>query len=574
MSKLSFALGILVLPLALLSIQAQPAETKPGTATVSGRVTLKGEAARNVTVYLQSQRSPAPSNPAAVLRARTGDDGQFRITGVAAGAYSLIALAPGFTSPGDEDFGARGKTISVSEGERVENVEIEIKRGGVITGRVTDSQGRPLVEESLRLGKLDKSGKPQPDYYLYNLNYEMFVTDDRGVYRIYGLLEGRYLVSVGVGYAAGAITVTGSRIFYPRTFHPDAANESEAKVIEVTEGSESANVDITVPEAARSRTVSGRVVSAETEQPVAGVEIAYGTMSRDGRGISAWGWKNERSKANGEFHLMGLLPGQYGIFARTESDSDFYSEPVMCDLSNGDLSGVEIKLRQGGSISGGVVIEGTNDPKTLAKLPQLSIYVNVRPNQSSAPGQLTAPRRENPKINADGSFRVRGLQQGKVDIGFSPMPNQRGFSLARIEHNGAPLPVREGIEVGPGEHVTGVRVVLAYGSLTLRGEVKIVGGALPAGQRLFSSVRKTDQSSQFQSSLGAEVDARGQFLIENLAPGEYEVRVFPIANPGGDRIDPQITRAFSSVKERVLVSGDNQPPVTIVVDLSRKEGNQ
>ncbi len=571
MSKLSFILGVFVLPLALFSIQAQPVEKKAGTATVSGLVKLKGEPARNVTVYLQPYRSSPPSNPGAVLRAQTGDDGQFRITGVAAGAYSLIALAPGFTSPSDEDFGERGKTLNVSEGERVENVEIEIKRGGVITGRVTDSQGRPLVEESLRLSKLDKSGKPQTNYYPSNYNYEMFVTDDRGVYRLYGLPEGRYLVSVGVAYAAGAIIVTRSRTFYPRTFHPDAANESEAKAIEVTEGSESANIDITVPEAARSRAVSGRVVNAETEQPVAGVEIAYGTMSGDGRGFSAWGWNNERSKANGEFNLIGLLPGKYLLFARAESDSDFYSEPVTCDLSDGDLSGVEIKLRPGGSISGVVVIEGTNDPKTLAKLPQLSIYANLRPNQSGAPGQVTAPRREYPKINADGSFRVRGLPQGKVDIGYSI---QRGFSLARIEHKGTPLPVREGIEIGLGEQVTGVRVVLAYGALTLRGEVKMAGGALPAGQRLFTNVRKTDQSSQFQSSLGAEVDARGQFLIENLTPGEYEVKVFPIANPGGDRIDPQIMRAFSSVKERVLVSGDNQPPVTIVVDLSRKEGNQ
>jgi hypothetical protein len=40
MPRLSFALSILVLPFAFYSVRAQPAETKTGTATVSGRITL------------------------------------------------------------------------------------------------------------------------------------------------------------------------------------------------------------------------------------------------------------------------------------------------------------------------------------------------------------------------------------------------------------------------------------------------------------------------------------------------------------------------------------------------------
>lgn len=93
MRKLNFAFGILVLPFAFLPIQAQT--TERNTATVSGRIVLKGEPARNALVYLQPQKAP-PSNPDAYLRARTDDNGQFRIVGVAAGSYSVVALAPGF----------------------------------------------------------------------------------------------------------------------------------------------------------------------------------------------------------------------------------------------------------------------------------------------------------------------------------------------------------------------------------------------------------------------------------------------------------------------------------------------
>jgi hypothetical protein len=41
-----------------------------------------------------------------------------------------------------------------------------------------------------------------------------------------------------------------------------------------------------------------------------------------------------------------------------------------------------------------------------------------------------------------------------------PNSNGHGLSLARIEHNGEV--VRDVIWAGPGNHVTGVRVVLAY----------------------------------------------------------------------------------------------------------------
>src|SRR5262249_10138606 len=122
-------------------ISAQTGATKPGTATISGRAVVKGEPARNVLVYLQPQQGPAPSNPEAVQRARTDADGQFRIAGVAAGAYRVIALAPGFISSDSVRPGLQGKTINVSEGESVGNVEIDLKQGGVITGRVTNSRG-------------------------------------------------------------------------------------------------------------------------------------------------------------------------------------------------------------------------------------------------------------------------------------------------------------------------------------------------------------------------------------------------------------------------------------------------
>jgi hypothetical protein len=72
----------------------------------------------------------------------------------------------------------------------------------------------------------------------------------------------------------------------------------------------------------------------------------------------------------------------------------------------------------------------------------------------------------------------------------------------------------------------------------------------------------------------AEIDARGQFIIENLSPGEYEVRVISQFQPERRMLSPDIGRLISSIKARVVLGGSNQHQVTLIVDLSRKEGTK
>src|SRR5262245_5004028 len=565
MPRLSFALSILVLPFALHSIQAQDqlqrAETKAGTAMVSGRVTLKDEPARGVMVILQGQNPGLDNSP----RARTDENGRFRFNGVTAGRYSVSALAPGYTSPEDTSLGFRDRTLDVAEGEKVDNVDLEIKRGGVIAGRITNPQGRPVIEETITLSKRDEHNQAQ-FYFSLSPNKDMYRTDDRGVYRIYELPEGRYLVSVGDAQSSGSPRITSSRAFYPRVFYPNATSESEAKMIEVSEGTEATDIDMTVPDPKETRDVSGRVVDAGAGRPVAGVEVVVGGVwddgSSSGNSASAEVWTGP----TGEFRMFGVLPGKYELFVRVEEGSGFVSDRVIFDISEGNAHGIELKVRQGASISGVVVIEGTNDPNVLAKLSQVSVGAEIDLANTNLPSPVESG---SVRVNADSGFRISGLQAGKAMI-TKGLP--KGLAAARIEHNGAPV-YEEGIEMRAGEQVTGIRVVLVHVdcTLTLRGDMKVVGGAVPAGLGFYVLARRTDQNAY--CSRGAETDARGRFVIENLGLGEYEIGVVPIPRAGVE-LSPEIMRRFSSVKQKVVVGSNNQQPVTLVVDLSRKEGDK
>jgi hypothetical protein len=537
MSKFSIALSILVLHFTFHSIQAQSGETKTGTATISGRVTLKGEPARDVVIILENPDRWDVYAP----RARADDNGRFSFTSVAAGGYSISAVAPGYVS--------HDRPVSVADGEEVKNADLEIKRGGVIAGRIIDSQGHPVIEERISLFKFDSNNKPQ-GYHLNSPN-NMFKTDDRGVYRIFGLPAGRYLVSVG--HEPSGQSIAENRTFYPRVFHPDAPSEYQAKAIELSEGSEVNNVDITVSDPKEARDVSGRVVDAETGQPVGGVRIEVRRVSSDGS--SRDGGHESESGPNGGFRVSGLLPGKYALLTQSRLNTGFVGGPVIFDVSEGDASGIELKVRRGtASISGIAVIEGTNDPKVLAKLSLVGIHAEVQLADSKFQSSVNiTPAR----VNADGSFRINGIPAGKARISVGGMLGD-GLQLARIEHNGAPAD--RDIEIEAGEQVTSVRIVFLHGVLTLHGEVKVVGGTLPDGFRFGVIAIGTDQS--FSIDREASVDARGRFAIEYLVPGEYEIYVLP-HHPQHEKLSP--------VKKRVVVGSDNQQPITIVIDLSRKE---
>jgi carboxypeptidase family protein len=569
MPKAGFTLGVLVTIFWLcldISIHAQTGAAKPGAAAISGSVTLKGEPARGVTVMLQGQQSEVISS----LRARTDENGRFQFTGVAAGRYSIYAITPGYTSPDDDLYGRRGRALNVAEGEKVENIELEIKRGGVIAGRITDSQGRPVIEESVTLHKLDQSGAAM----IYSPNgphHEMYRTDDLGDYRVYGLPQGRYRISVGQDQKPGSVSLVWSELFYPRAFYPNVSSEAAAKVIEVTEGSEATNIDITVPDPKKTYNVYGRVVDAATGQPVPGVDLSVGGLTQDGKlaGELAFG---EPSKPNGEFHLRIVTPGKYALLVNADGGSygGFISEPVIFDLSEGDVSGVEVKARQAGSISGVVVVEGTSDQKILSKLSQIKISSSYRSIKSTLSERMPiSVGIEDVKVDADGGFRIGGLQPGNVFIRAAPAPGIRGLTVARIERNGKLT--QPGIDVGAGEQVTGVRIVMVYSELAIRGELKVVGGALPEGFKLSVIARRIDQPAQ--APLSADVDARGQFFIESAPPGEYEVGLFARLSPYIKQLDQQTMRLISSFKERIVVASDNSQPVVLVIDLSRKEGN-
>jgi 5-hydroxyisourate hydrolase-like protein (transthyretin family) len=537
--------------------QSQQKAAGGGNATISGRVTLNGEPVANVVVALQNTLDSL-SSPG--IRVRTDGAGQFRFTGVKAGRYVFGALAPGFISPSDQPYGPQGSLITVSEGENVDGVSIELRRGGAIAGRVTDSRRRAIAEEYVVLMKLDEHGRP----HRFNdpMNTHFSGTDDRGYYRLFGLPAGRYLVSVG--HNLQEFPPDGGRmVFYQKTYHPDATEESKAEVIELSEGGEATGVDITVAEAKLACLVSGRIVDAETGKPVTMMGVGYRKVVENSRGSGST-LNASQSDANGRFQIS-LPPGKYLLFGAS-SNGDYFTDQARIEVEDKDVSGIELKARRGATISGVVVIEGAYDRAVLASLPSRTI--GARDRSDSVWSVISRSSR----INPDGSFRISGLPPGKITFSLSSQKDSNKLSILRIERDG----VSQGrqIEIGAGEQAHNVRVVLAHADASIRGQLKIIGGAAPSEivARVYAKKLGGDESANF----GSRVDASGQFVIEGLRAGEYELRLSYSHRNNPAKTDPQLMQTFSQqltqAKQTVSVGASGVTNVIFTFDLSRKEG--
>jgi hypothetical protein len=530
--------------------QSTERKTKP-TGTIAGRVTLNDKGAPDILVAAQLDDRQSQQPP---IRAKTDSSGHYRLTGLAAGQYQVMAVAPAMVTEQSltNSYYGPSKSVVVSAGEEIDDIDISLARGGVITGRVTDADGKPVVEQRLNVQMIDQAGNAIQRRGSYSFEFQMGQTDDRGIYRIYGLAAGRYRISVGS--SEGGLFSTSNHSYYRLTFYGDTNNEAKASLVELLEGSEATNIDIHLGRASGTFAATGRVIDAQTGQAIPGAAILYGP-ARPNEPFHG-GFSGMPASPRGEFRIEGLEPGHYGVSIASGSDgSPFYADPIFFDVSDGDLSNLEVKATRGLTLSGVVVFEGSRAKELQQQVAVLRVVANItspsnQQNQAS-PFSSIAP---------DGSFHIGGVRSGKVRMFIGPlsMSALRGVAILRVERGG--VDVTQSLEI-QGESISDLRVVAGLGNGTISGTVKFIGGTPPPN--LYSTIFARGEGNNAQGY--GYVDARGRFLIKNLIAGSYEVTLNIGFNGGqGRRLPP--------LKQRVAVTDDGNAEVDFVMDLTLNEG--
>jgi Carboxypeptidase regulatory-like domain len=487
--------------------------------SITGRVMNEsGQPMPNASVSISGTGRQRPEH----RNTSTDDDGKFRVDDLLRGVYSVSAQVRGYVMARD----ALGPTYY----RPGDSVTLVLKKGGVITGTVTDSAGEPVVGvQVIAILLRDLEGHPTQGMGSGIPRY----TDDRGVYRLFSLPAGVYVV------AASSKLLNSSMPAFEEdapTYYPSATRDTAAEVV-VHSGSEVTGLDI------RYRAESGHAISGlikgndVTGSKPFGVNVSLVRASSGAAEAQAY----VQPRGNElRFGFYGVPDAEYYVIAQRypyQNEDGASSSPVRVKVKGRDVTGVEIALVAFGSVAGRVILEPADlNEKSIKckskRRPSIEeTLLNARRDQkedpqhppfSSSASMLVAP-------GDNGEFLLHGLQADHYRIETKMLDETwfvRAVTLPGTGRGRSSIDAgRNGFAVTSGQRVSGLTVVLAEGAASLRGRVvpEKEGALLPERLRVHLVPAEPEMADDSLRFAEAAVQSDGAFTLNNAAPGRYRL---------------------------------------------------
>lgn len=569
------AVVALVLALAGQAQQTPPRDTRPGGVTPTGRIT---------GVVVSDERQPRPLRRARVVvtgagldtprTAITADDGAFAFDGLPDGRFTVAANKEAYvsTSYGATRPARPGPGVQVAAGQTV-TVTLRMTRGAVITGTVLDVDGHPAAGISVlavypRLGSgfLERQYVTPPGVI-------PAVTDDRGVYRIYGLPAGEYVVvtrsrvlQTGASVVMGDVRMMtrGGTLSRPMALapvlHPGVADMSRATRITLRPAEERAGIDVQL-EIVPLASVTGTVAS-----PLGWARAA----------VTLWRMEDTTLPQNGSvatpdeqgrFTFRNVPPGTYRVGVRVTQQSgggrgggsggDVQYGFADVVVNGEDIDGVGLSLQPGLTIAGQVVFE-SSQAATPALPPQLRLPTPILLANTSGGWPM-------PSITIEGTrFRIDGVVPGAYRVPTLP-PGVRAaigqWWLKSLTAGGrdlldAPLTLQQSID--------DAIVTFTDRASEVSGILRDAQGAVV--NALYVVAFPVDRSGWFFNSrrIAAVRPGRdGHWSIRNLPPGDYRVAAADLDQ--NEWFDPAVLDRLLSGATALGIGGPDKYTIDLVL---------
>jgi Carboxypeptidase regulatory-like domain len=520
---------------------AQPQDAPPTpTGRITGRVIASdnGRPVKRARVFVSA--AELPDGGRGVL---TDDQGVFDLAELPAGRYTLTVSKSGFVSL---SYGQRrplqaGTPLQLADGQQIKGIAFQLPRGSVIGGRVLDEDGEAMPGVAVRVmhyqylqgeRRLTPAGAGQ--------------TDDKGQYRVWGLMPGDYYVNAtarggfggpfgqfGPGAFGGAGGPGGGRaafagrgggrggpgagapagndqeqINYAPTYFPGVASVNEAKPIAVGLSEEVLDINFNMQLVHVSR-ITGHVVNPDGT-PVTSGNVNLGIDGAGGRGNQIGMNYGGRIQWDGEFTIANVPPGRYMLRARGDDSEtpQYAAQPVT--ISGEDLDDLTVVLAPGATISGAVTFLGapgaSPDPSQFRITAPAADQSNVGPQP-------------NARVGKDGAFELSGVPAGSHLI--RSAGNARGFILKSVTVNGRDV-TDTPVALRGGETLANVTVVFTDQQNEINGTVtNEQGTAMPDYTVLAFSTDPSLWRPLSRQIMTARPDQTGKYRIRGLPRGDY-----------------------------------------------------
>lgn len=521
----------------LFLLVAAFSETTPGQQVrgqITGRiVTTNDSPVTGAVVIARPLTGDTDTFPSPAASAITDASGVFTLPDLTPRLYQLGVTAKGYAAP--------GTPVRVRLGD---SPTIRLTRGGVITGKVTDRENRPIIEARVKVMHVTEAdGKPVAAPF--PPLYPETMTDDRGEYRWWGLTPGNYLVWVE-GSTSRYLKLDPIEGDIP-TYYP-GTTRGGAKEVTVTEGGEATGIDIR-HEGRRGYAITGQVAGVPED-----TSVRLQLLDAETHAPVTLAIKDQLKGST--FTISGIAPGTYDLVADgyLRKGGKAFADPIRVVIKNRDVEGVTIALSPSSTLAGTVTL--TSPGKTLieacggepsSSIEETSIQPTLKKENPLVPSlsddPITVP-------TESGAFKLAGLRAGEYALDFTP---PAGWYVASATEPGNPkrkplgsLPLKKGATRD------GIAVTLEFGAATVKGTVSNLPKAAEDIEKLRVHLVPLDEAQventarYYETTIGPD----GGFELKNLAPGRYAAMVFKKDVPAGE--NPAFPVALDPAKRKLL----------------------
>jgi len=411
------------------------------------------------------------------LSTRTNSYGTFEFSSLPAGAYLITASRRAFAPMafGQKRWNSAGVPIAVVEGESP-SLSIRLPRYAAVTGTLLDENDEGLSDQDVVIYR-----NTRPPVLLAKSR-----TDDRGMYRFFGLTPGRYLVRTA--------TKGDDEGTYLPTFYRDVTYLDQATPIEVTLDQQLDNVNIR-PAPGRLFTIAGRAYAPQRSS----IRV---TLSSD------MGRQYAEIDSQGNFKFDPAAPGQYELLAEAEGSRVPYAafQPVSLDR---DL-GTTLSLTAYPGIQ--FVLEDAHGQPLDRQLP---LEILVRRQELAGPDKAETMR----------PWRAASLLPGRYEVALAA--NSAWYAVHVVSAQGDVLSQGRAdgwneMVLAPGSQNT-IKFVLSNTPATLHGSARAADGRAVPDMPVFLEAFDLDRNKRVPELHTGRTDANGDYRFDGLAPGVYRV---------------------------------------------------
>jgi len=500
--------------------QTDESQTARTTGAITGSVvTDTAQPLAGAVVYIRAYGEVGQGRSAT-----TDAEGNFQVSDLDPLTYSVFASFPTYVpTPRDPD-SRQAPYYRIGD-----SIKLQLIKGGVITGSVTTSAGEPIVSMRVQAYMIrDANGKP----LRYGASSRERTTDDRGIYRIYGLSPGTYIVSAGGAGNFSGFNVGPYDTDTP-TFAPSSTRDT-ATEFNLQPGGEVSNADIRY-RAEPGHVISGNAIDPATQTTPSGFNILMTPISS---GRSQWTNSTYQPPGSKGFSFSGAADGDYDLMAQIyfPGGEIAISDARRVKVAGSDITGVELTVKPLGSIAGHLALENSTAPECKGKRRPLLGETLITPwhnekntskDQPQFPWSYGGPTLP----DKQGDFTLRNLAPGQYRFHTRPFAKYWYLNSILLRASAAPTaktanrPVdaaRNWITVNSGTRVSGLLITLAEGAASIKGIIKLAEGhKMPPKLFVYIVPAEPEKAEDVLRFFASLVEADGNFALNNLPPGRY-----------------------------------------------------